>query len=627
MTELPVLGKESLNEGAILGIDLGTTNTLVAVFDAGGARILANEAGEQMLPSVVSFPLNGNPVVGKEAIERASLDPTRTVHSAKRLLAKSCEELSASGATFPFPLVNAIGKSLALVDLGERQVNPAEILGHILVTIRKRAATALKMDFDKVKRAVITVPAYFDDAQRQATRDAATFAGLEIVRMVSEPTAAALAYGLDKHDKQCVAVYDLGGGTFDVSILKLEKGVFRVLATAGDTQLGGDDFDRTLMQITAKAIQEKTGHDVLATPAGRSALRLAAERCKIQLSNAEEGEMVYQDLEAEIAWRQFVDWKTFQRAITPLVQKTLDACDRALRDAGVETKDLDEVILVGGSTRIPFVKAAVSQHFLTHAKDDIDPDKVVALGAALQAGVLGGRVGNLLLLDVTPLSLGMETMGGSVSKIISRNTAIPAQAKETFTTYVEGQTAIEFHIVQGEREMAADNRSLGKFILRGIPPMPAGLPQATVQFTLDADGVLQVKAKEQRSGVKADIRIEPKHGLTDEEVETMLADAWAHAKEDLIERRLTDLKVQLASVKKSVEKNLALTIQLPKAQKLRLQDAIEEANTASQVTNPDLVKGILDELEDAAFPLAELLMNGIAMEAVKDHHIKEFSGE
>ena len=628
--ELPVLGQSPAEDprAPILGIDLGTTNSLVAVFQHGAPRVLADADGSTSVPSVVSFPRGGAPLVGTAARERARIDPQRTVHSAKRLVGRSVADLGAQSAMLPYRVVDAEDRAMAMIDLGDRLVSPQEVSAQILLECRRRAAVALKLDAAELTRVVITVPAYFDDAQRQATRRAATLAGLEVMRIVNEPTAAALAYGLDRHDARRVVVYDLGGGTFDVSVLDLEDGVFRVLSTAGDTHLGGDDFDRAILVHAAARIRAEHGVDVLADPGARAAMRMAAERTKIALSAAESAEFVYHDAEAGIAWREEIGWRQFQEWIAPLVQRTLDLCAGALVDAGMTPEEVDEVVLVGGSSRVPLVKAAVAGLFGRPAHDEIDPEQVVALGAAVQAGVLGGQVRNALLLDVTPLSLGIETAEGAVSKLIQRNAAIPAEATEGFTTFVDGQTAVKFNVVQGERELAKDNRSLGEFTLRGIPPMAAGLPRIGVRFRLDADGVLRVRALEERSGVDAEIEVRPKHGLTDSEVERMLADAWSHASEDMEERQRVDLRSRIEVVLRAVRRHLETARErLTPEQLRRLEEAAEDAAEAGAVDEPPRLKGLLDELEEAAFPLAERLMEAVAEDAVKDRAVSELLPE
>ncbi|MHC4822933.1 MAG: Fe-S protein assembly chaperone HscA [Planctomycetota bacterium] len=630
MIELPILGQDAAvpDIDPILGIDLGTTHSLVAVFQHGEARVLTDADGDALIPSVVSYPVGGSPLCGRPALERAGFDPQRTVFSAKRLIGRGLSDLAASAATLPYRLVDAEDREMVQIDLGDRRITPQEVSAQILAACRDRAAEALQMDAARLTRVVVTVPAYFDDAQRQATRRAAQLAGLEVMRMVSEPTAAALAYGLDKKDSARVVVYDLGGGTFDVSVLELQDGVFRVLSTSGDTHLGGDDFDRAILVHCAAEIQEQSGVDVLADPAARMALRLISEQVKKRLSDAEAAEFAYHDPSAGIAYRREIDWRTFQGWIAPLVQRTLDGCAMALHDAGLKPEDVSDVLLVGGSTRVPLVKAAVAQWFGRPANDTLDPDQVVAMGAAIQAGVLGGAVRNALLLDVTPLSLGIVTAEGTVSKLIDRNASIPAQAKEGFTTFVDGQSAVKFTIVQGERELAKDNRVLGEFVLRGLPPQPAGLPQIGVRFSLDADGVLHVRAKEERSGVTAETVVKPKHGLTDEEVETMLADAWENAESDLITRRVADLRGQLKNVRAAVHKHLDLAREhMDSARLERLEDAFEDSEDADSLTEPGPLKGILDELEEAANPLAELLMNQVATETVRDRKVSELIDE
>jgi len=624
---LPVAGQEPA--GPVLGIDLGTTNTLVGVWQDGAPWVLAGADGRPLIPSVASFPGDGPPVVGSLALERARLDPARTVHSSKRLVGKGLADLERERAALPYQLVAAEDRDLALIDLGDgRRLSPVEVSAQILGEARRTAAEALGCPIEEVSRAVVTVPAYFDDAQRQATREAAKLAGLQVLRILNEPTAAALAYGLDQQQAGRVLVYDLGGGTFDASLLQLDEGVYRVLATAGDTYLGGDDFDRALMEHAAALLRERAGGDPLAEPAARAALRMAAERCKKELSSAPAADLLFHDPEAGIALRESVSRERFEALIQPLVDRSLERCEQVLRDAGVEAGDIDQVVLVGGSTRVPLVRRAVADAFDREPHAGLDPDQVVALGAAAQAGVLSGASDGMLLLDVTPLSLGIETMGGAVSKLIHRNTPVPARAIEGFTTSVDGQTAVKLHILQGEREMAADCRSLGEMELRGIPPMPAGLPKVAVEFTIDADGLLRVRAKEERSGVAAEIEIQPKHGLTDADVEGMLKTAWDHAEVDMERRRAADLHAQLQTVVRSVEKNLGLAREaLPAAALERLEQAFEDAAEAAPEQASDRLKGILDELEEAAYPLAEALMHRVAAESIADRRIDEVLSE
>lgn len=632
MIELPIYGQDNTlpaaEDGPILGIDLGTTHSLVAIYQHGRPRVLADEHGDPLLPSVVAYPQsathNQPSVIGREAREQASANPTHTIHSVKRLIGRSLKDLGHELATLPYQLASAEDNDGVRIVLGDLRLTAEEVSAHILTACRERAAAALKMTPQSLQRAVITVPAYFDDAQRQATRTAARLAGLEVLRLVGEPTAAALAYGLDKREQAKVVVYDLGGGTFDISVLELADGVFRVLSTAGDTHLGGDDFDRVIMVDCAEEIRRQHGFDALAEPESRTKLRQIAEQVKKTLSSQEETEFRFSHAASGTEYQRKVDWRMFQRWIAPLVQRTLDHTALALKDAGLRPEDIDEVVLVGGSTRVPLVKAAVAQFFGRPAHDELDPDQVVALGAAIQAGILGGAVRDALLLDVTPLSLGIVTADGTVSRVIERNASIPAQAKEGFTTYVDGQTAIQFTVVQGEREMAADNRTLGQFELRGIPSMPAGLPQVAVQFLLDANGMLQVKAKEQSSGVEAKIEIVPKHGLTDDQVEQMLQEAWDHADEDLELRRRAEVKSRLDQVMIAVTKHIEQAkASLSEADWQRLQEAYEDAQAIDEQTTVEGIRGRLDELEQAANPLAQLLMNDVAMEAVRDQKVSD----
>ncbi|HKX45099.1 MAG TPA: Hsp70 family protein, partial [Planctomycetota bacterium] len=429
-----------------------------------------------------------------------------------------------------------------------------------------------------VDRAVVTVPAYFDDAQRQATRDAARLAGIEVVRIVNEPTAASLAYGLDRRGEGTVAVYDFGGGTFDVSVLAIEDGVFRVLSTSGDTHLGGDDLDAELVALMLAELRPRVPADALEDRAFRQTLKLVAERCKIELSTRPRADLHVVSPELRLDWRRTVERAELETRIAPIVERTLDACRRALADAELAVEDVDEVVLVGGSTRIPAVRERVKSFFGREPHTELDPEEVVALGAAVQAHVLSGGTREILLLDVTPLSLGLETMGGAVAKVIQRNSPIPCQATEGFTTYADNQTGIDFNVVQGERELAADCRSLGRFKLSGIPPMPAGMPRVAVRFQIDADGLLSVSAKEESTGAAARIDVQPMNGLTDAEVEAMLRESYAHAQEDFDARRLADLKVELGTMVRATERNLpAVRARLDRESALDIDEALADA--------------------------------------------------
>ena len=536
---------------ANIGIDLGTTHSLVAVVLGGKARCLLDDDGRTLLPSAVRYGPDGVPTsVGYPALAQAGDADGVTFTSVKRFMGRAPAEVAAEADLFKYALDEGDDRVVRF-RVGERAVTPMEISSFILRLLHSRAEECL---FGRPGGAVITVPAYFDDAQRQATRDAARLAGIEVLRLLNEPTAAALAYGLDKAQTgQKVAVYDLGGGTFDISILDLDEGVFQVLSTAGDTRLGGDDFDQALAALLL-------GQVGVADPDGptfRRAIR-AAEAAKRALTDAEETtiavELAGQRVEAGL------DRATFEALIQPIVERTGVACRRALADAGLQPSDIDEVVLVGGSTRVPLVRRHVEALFGRTPHTDLNPDEVVALGAAIQADILSGAselAEDMLLVDVVPLSLGIEVMGGLTERLIPRTTAIPANASQTFTTHVDGQTAVDIHVVQGERELVKDNRSLARFRLRGLPAMAAGIPRVRVDFTVDANGILSVSATEEGTGRTASVEVQPTYGLTDDEIEDMLEDAIDHAEEDIDERLLIDARVEGEQILHHITKALA----------------------------------------------------------------------
>jgi molecular chaperone HscA len=584
--------------GHAVGIDLGTTNSLVAAVIEGKPRAFeADEGGSLLLPSVVHYGADGSVVVGARARALAASEPTSTIASVKRFMGKGPEdaETRTLGA-YRFVKGGAI---VRFEVKGGPPVTPIEVSAEILRTLKRRAEAALT---GKVEQAVITVPAYFDDAQRQATRDAGRLAGLEVLRLLNEPTAAALAYGLDKGSQGTFAVYDLGGGTFDISILQLVEGVFQVKSTGGDSALGGDDFDRAI----ATHFLEAHG---LADPGAAAVTELlaAARKAKETLTDQETTALSALGRTFSVTRGEMEAW------IAPLLQRTGIACRRALKDAGIGREELDGVILVGGSTRVPAVRRFVAQLFGKEPLGDIDPDQVVALGAAVQADLLTNRdrTDEVLLLDVIPLSLGLETMGGVVEKLIPRNSAIPTAAAQVFTTFQDGQNALDVHVVQGERELVTDNRSLAQFRLSGIPPLPAGIGRVEVRFEVNADGILSVSAKELSTGVSQAITVKPTHGLTDEEIERMLLDSIEHAEEDIQARQLREQQIEAERILHDARKQLvAFSDLLPADERAQVEAAIARvAELRESATDSGPLADAIKALDEVSRPFVERIMN------------------
>jgi molecular chaperone HscA len=603
------------------GIDLGTTNSLVASVRSGVAGTLPDAGGEHLLPSVVRYLPGGETVVGRAALEAATTDPLNTIASVKRLMGRGVQDVKRIGNHMPYEFVDG-SSGMPLLHTAAGDVSPVEVSAEILQVLKARAEETLGGELGGV---VITVPAYFDDAQRQATKDAGRLAGLNVLRLLNEPTAAAVAYGLDKDADGITAIYDLGGGTFDISILRLNRGVFEVMSTAGDTGLGGDDIDRVVAGwiMQQAGIRDDAGHHQM-----RRLMHVARET-KEALSGADVAGVAVA-LEDGGEWQGELTRAQFNELVDPLVQKTLAPCRRALRDAGIRNSDVHAVVLVGGSTRVPRVREKVAGFFGREPLVDIDPDKVVAVGAAIQADILAGNKPDdeMLLLDVIPLSLGLETMGGLAEKIIPRNTTIPTARAQEFTTFKDGQTAMSLHVVQGERELVSDCRSLARFELRDIPPMVAGGARIRVTFQVDADGLLSVTAEEQTTGVKSSVEVKPSYGLADSEIENMLKDSMAHAREDMQLRRLREQQVEADRVLEALEAALAEDgDELLDAGERKSIDAAAAALRQARDGEDHLaVKAAIEAVEKASAAYVERRMNESIRRAMAGHRVDEFEG-
>jgi Fe-S protein assembly chaperone HscA len=609
----------------IVGIDLGTTNSLVAYMEGDRPVVIPGEDGLNLVPSVVALDGNGQIVVGSAARKFLIETADHTVYSVKRLMGRGVEDVRDELKLFPFRLAEDLAAGEVLrIKLGDKTFTPPEISAFILRQLKRNAERYFAAP---VTQAVITVPAYFNDAQRQATKDAGRIAGLEVLRLVNEPTAAALAYGLDKKETATVAVYDLGGGTFDISILKLHEGIFEVIATNGDTHLGGDDIDNLLITIALSDIEGDLGVDIRRNAEIVQGIRKAVIEAKIALSSNEKT-VLNVELPGGKRYQREITRAQFEQLIQPVIDRTIGPVRQAMKDAGLKATQIDEAVLVGGSTRIPRVRQLVEELFERKPHSDLNPDEVVALGAAVQANILAGgseATKEMLLLDVTPLSLGIEALGGVVAKIIHRNSTIPASATEHFTTGVEGQTNVAIHVLQGERELAKDCRSLARFDLRGIPPMPAGLPRIEVKFLIDANGILHVSARELRSGKEAEIEVQPSYGLTDEQVESMILDSFDNAEEDFRRRQLIEARAETATILTALEKAKkspawgVLTTD-EKKQIAKMEKSLAAVNAEEDY---QAIRKAIDTLNQGTMRLAELMMDTAVTTALKGKNMDE----
>jgi molecular chaperone DnaK len=592
----------------IIGIDLGTTNSVVAVMEGGKPTVIHNQDGARLTPSVVAFTGDAERLVGVKAKRQAVTNPGNTVFSIKRFMGRRHREVAAEEKMVPYKIVGGPDE-LVKVHAGGKEYTPPEISAMILQALKAAAADYLAED---VERAVITVPAYFNDSQRQATKDAGTIAGLKVERIINEPTAAALAYGLERKKDERIAVFDFGGGTFDISILEVGEGVFEVKATNGDTHLGGDDIDKILIDYIADEFKKQQGIDLRKDQMALQRLKEAAEAAKCDLSTSPETDVNLPFITADASGPKHLNMAInrakFEELVAPIFERLKGPCHRCLDDAKLDPKQIDEVILVGGSTRIPKVQEIVSGIFHKEPHKGVNPDEVVAVGAAIQAGVLAGEVEDVVLVDVTPLSLGIETLGGVATVLIPRNTSIPTSKKEVFSTAADDQTSVEIHVVQGERQMAADNRTLGRFQLAGLPPAPRGMPQIEVSFDLDADGILNVKARDLGTGKEQQIEIKSSSGLTDEEVESMRKEAEGHAEEDRARRELAETRNMADHLVYTTEKTLKEHgSKLAEADHKAVEKALEELRKEKDSDDVSRIKEKMEALQTAAHRLAEVI--------------------
>jgi len=602
------------------GIDLGTTNSLVATVRNGEAKTLPDQTGQHILPSVVRYLSGGGISVGSNAAKSSIDDPKNTVISSKRIIGRSSKELSLQSKNLTNEFVSSADSMPKILTVAG-EISPVEVASEILKNLKNRAELTLG---DELSGVVITVPAYFDDAQRQATKDAATLAGLHVFRLLNEPTAAAIAYGLDTHAEGAIVVYDFGGGTFDVSVLQLNKGVFEVLATAGDTTLGGDDIDLLIAEWLTLQLNIQTTLD-------KSTLRYIFNKAKEAKETLTLENKASINLDIDNIFKGVISLSRdeFNKIITPLVKKTITPCRRSLKDANIKKSDISNIIMVGGSTRIPLVRQLVADFFAQPAQVDIDPDKVVALGAAIQADILAGNKPDteMLLLDVNPLSLGIETMGGLVEKIVSRNTTIPVARAQDFTTFKDGQTALALHVVQGERELVDDCRSLARFELRGIPPMVAGAAKIRVTFQIDADGLLNVSAKETNSGVESQVTVKPSYGLEANEIENMLRASMEHATEDLDLRKLREQQVEAKRELEAIEAALAEDAEtlLNPDERNKIDIAVAQLRACIEDTNPTKIKQAINNVEQVCSFYVERRMNSNIQKALAGHNVNDIN--